>query len=104
MIRTMTAFAFGLAMGMAALMAEANAATVPSATDTATFASGEVPGTGIQLAHGRHPGCAWGPRRGWWHYHAYGRPYACTPPRYYAPPPPPRCYYDRWGRWICSGY
>ena len=93
------------AMAAAVLGAPASAAVTISGDVPVAAAERGTEADGIRLAHGRHAYCAWGPRRGWWHAHGYyGRPYACRPPHYRPPVYQPRCFYDRWGRWVCQGY
>ena len=83
------------------LLAAPASAAIDNAGETVRPAG--KPAAGIQLAHGTHPNCAWASYG--WHYHSYGRRYACSggygyQPRVYQP----RCYWDRWGRWVCTGY
>lgn len=105
MIRNATAWMLSAAMAIAVLGAPASAAVTTSGDAPVTTAERSTGADGIRLAHGRHSYCAWGPHRGWWHAHGYyGRPYACRRPVYRPPAYQPRCFYDRWGRWVCQGY
>ena len=89
-----------LALGILAIPAAAAVAPEASVSLEAAMPAEEGP---MQLANGWHAHCGWGPGRGWWHYHTRWGARPCQPnyQYQYQQRQYPRCFWNRWGRWVC---